>query len=139
VSRVAIDVGDARIDAVSILHVFVYGTLQPGDVRWPILAAYTDDAGVADSVVGEVFDTGLDYPAARFGGGGTIAGRTYRLRSETIDEALRSLDDEESSVPGRYRRVAVTTGRGVEAWAYEYGSGLELTPIAGGDWLAHRR
>ena len=32
-------------------------------------------------------------------------------------------------------KAAITTGRGVRAWAYEYGSGLELTPIASGDWF----
>jgi NhaA family Na+:H+ antiporter len=119
----------------AVRHVFVYGTLQPGDVRWPILAPYADDAGVADSTSGRVYDTGRGYPAATFGGPGTIAGRTYRLRLETLDEALAVLDAEESSVPGGYRRVVVTTRHGTEAWAYEYGGGLELSPIDEGDWL----
>jgi NhaA family Na+:H+ antiporter len=117
-----------------IEHLFVYGTLQPEDVRWPVLAPYTDDPGVADSTAGRVYDTGRGYPAATFGGPATISGRTYRLRRDTLDEALAALDAEESSVPGGYRRVLVTTGRGTKAWAYEYGGGLELTPIAEGDW-----
>ena len=120
-----------------IADLFVYGTLQPGDVRWPILAPYADGTGVADWVVGRVYDTGLGYPAGVFGATGTIAGRTYRLRDGSADAALRVLDDEESSVPGGFRRVVVTTGRGVRAWAYEYGGGLDLTLIDGGDWLAH--
>jgi hypothetical protein len=34
-----------------------------------------------------------------------------------------------------YRRVMVTTRRGRRAWAYEYGAGLSLSPIASGDWF----
>jgi gamma-glutamylcyclotransferase (GGCT)/AIG2-like uncharacterized protein YtfP len=116
---------------------FVYGTLRPGDVRWSILAPFTDGVGDPDAVTGRVYDTGLGYPAAVFGVSGTIVGRTYLLRSDTLADALRALDAEESSVPGGFRRVAATTARGVRAWAYEYGGGLDLTPIAGGDWSRH--
>lgn len=117
-------------------HLFVYGTLRPGDVRWSFLEPWVIDQGVDDTVVGRLFDTGLDYPAATFGGGGTVIGRTYELRRSTIDDALRIIDDEEDTVLGLYRRVGVTTGRGIAAWAYEYGSGLDLSPIPGGDWFA---
>ncbi len=120
----------------AISHLFVYGTLQPGDARWPILEPYVADSGVSDRVAGAVYDTGRDYPAAIFGADGTIVGRTYRLREELLDEALAVLDKEESSVPGGYRRVIVTTATGTKAWAYEYGGGLELTPIPTGDWLS---
>jgi gamma-glutamylcyclotransferase (GGCT)/AIG2-like uncharacterized protein YtfP len=116
-------------------HLFVYGTLRPGDLRWPMLAAFVDDEGVDDTAAGAVFDTGLDYPAAIFGGEGRITGRTYRLRADTVDEALRVLDIEEDTVEGLYRRVAITTDNGTSAWAYEYGDGLELTPIESGDWF----
>lgn len=114
---------------------FVYGTLRPGDVRWPLLQRYVDDEGVDDTAAGQVFDTGLDYPAAVFGDGGLIRGRTYRLNSELLTEALAVLDDEEDTVAGLYRRVRVVTGNGVDAWAYAYGEGLELTPIPSGDWF----
>lgn len=120
-----------------IRHLFVYGTLRPGDVRWSFLAPFAADEGVDDAVGGALFDTGLDYPAAVFDDSGTIVGRTYRLRVELVDQALSVLDEEEDTVLGLYRRVTVTTERGVEAWAYEYGDGLALTPIASGDWF-HR-
>jgi gamma-glutamylcyclotransferase (GGCT)/AIG2-like uncharacterized protein YtfP len=123
------------VSAASVSHLFVYGTLQPGDVRWPILAPYVAGGGVADRVGGRVYDTGRGYPAAVFGAAGTIVGRTYELRRELLDEALAVLDAEEFSVPGGYRRVVVDTAAGIRAWANEYGGGLELTPIAGGDWL----
>lgn len=118
-----------------IAHLFVYGTLQPGDVRWPILEPFVADEGVADTVAGQVYDTGLDYPAAIFGDTGTIAGRTYALRSDRRDEALVVLDHVEDTVAGLYRRVSVTTGRGVDVWAYAYGAGLDLTLIPSGDWF----
>ena len=118
-----------------IRHLFVYGTLRPGDVRWSFLAPFAADEGVDDTVAGSLFDTGLDYPAAVFDGVGTIVGRTYGLRTDRLGEALDVLDEEEGTVRGLYRRVDVTTGRGVVAWAYEYGDGLELTPIPSGDWF----
>jgi gamma-glutamylcyclotransferase (GGCT)/AIG2-like uncharacterized protein YtfP len=128
--------GESSTAAASIGHLFVYGTLRPGDVRWDILAPFVADDGVDDIASGRLFDTGLDYPAALFGGGGTIIGRTYVLRSERIDDALAVLDEEEDTVVGLYHRVAITTGRGVRAWAYQYGDGLTLTPIESGDWFA---
>ena len=116
-------------------HLFVYGTLRPGDVRWSLLAPFAADEGVDDTAAGALYDTGLGYPAARVGVPGTVIGRTYRLRDDRLDEALAVIDEEEDTVLGLYRRVEVTTGRGIRAWAYQYGSGLELTPIASGDWF----
>lgn len=116
-------------------HLFVYGTLRPGDVRWSFLEPWVVDDGHDDAVPGRLFDTGLDYPAAIFGDGGLVTGRTYELHRPTLAEALRLIDDEEDTVLGLYRRVEVRTSRGVQAWAYEYGSGLRLTPIESGDWF----
>lgn len=118
-----------------VSHLFVYGTLRPGDVRWPLLEPWVVDDGADDSVAGQLFDTGLEYPAAIFGAGGTVLGRTYQLRAATIERALQVIDDEEGTVRGLYRRVEVLTGRGVRAWAYQYGAGLDLTPIPSGDWF----
>lgn len=120
---------------MTVVHLFVYGTLRPGDVRWPILAPYVAGDGVADAVTGRVYDTGRGYPAARFDEVGTIVGRTYELRRDRLAEGLAVLDQEESSVEGGYRRVVVTTTSETRAWAYEYGGGLELAPIESGDWL----
>lgn len=114
---------------------FVYGTLRPGDVRWPFLQPWVIDDGVDDSVRGTLFDTGLGYPAALFGSGGTVRGRTYQLRTDTLQEALRVIDEEEDTVLGLYRRIEIRTTGGRRAWAYGYGSGLELTPIPSGDWF----
>lgn len=100
-----------------------------------MLSPWVVDAGFADTVRGRLYDTGLDYPAAVFDESGTVFGRTFRLRPETVAEALELIDDEEDTVLGLYRRVEVDTARGVRAWAYQYGSGLDLTPIPSGDWF----
>jgi gamma-glutamylcyclotransferase (GGCT)/AIG2-like uncharacterized protein YtfP len=123
--------------AGTILSLFVYGTLRRGDVRWSFLEPYVHDDGVDDTVAGALFDTGLGYPAAVFDplATTTIIGRTYRLVEDRLDVALAVLDEEEDTVLGLYRRVAVTTGSGRDAWAYAYGAGLELTPIESGDWF----
>ena len=119
----------------TITHVFVYGTLRPGDVRWHFLAPFVVDDGWADTVRGSVYDTGLDYPAAVFDGDGTVHGHTYALLRGSIGRCLEVLDLEEDTVGGEYRRVAIRTGRGMLAWAYEYGAGLDLTRIESGDWF----
>lgn len=121
-----------------IEHLFVYGTLRPGDVRWHVLSPFVVDGGWLDTVAGELFDTGLDYPAAVFNGRGTIRGHTFALLEASIERALEVLDEVEGIVDGEYRRVVVRTGRGVTAWAYASGDGLTLTPIASGDWFQHR-
>lgn len=122
-----------------VSHLFVYGTLRPGDVRWPLLQSFVVDEGWPDTIEGRLFDTGLDYPAAilddRAEPGGTIIGQTYALLAESLGDCLGLLDAEEGTVAGCYRRVVVTTARGVNAYVYEYGGGLELVPIHGGDWF----
>lgn len=159
----------------ALTHLFVYGTLRPGDVRWHLLEPFVVDEGWADTAAGSVYDTGLGYPAAIFGAEptrtatpasataasvtaasataatrangaersstrsevtGTIHGRTYALLAASVQRCLDVLDREEGTVGGAYQRVAITTGRSVRAWAYAYGTGLELTPIESGDWLA---
>lgn len=120
-------------------HLFVYGTLRPGEVRWPFLEPFVVDGGVDDIVHGHLFDTGLGYPAATFTGDDAvpISGRVYALREDTLDQALIELDIVEGAVRGLYQRVPVTTVSGVEAWAYQFGAdpGITLVPIPGGDWL----
>jgi len=116
----------------------VYGTLRPGDVRWHFLAPFVVDDGWLDTVAGRLFDTGLDYPAAVFDDEGTIVGHTFALLEESAARALEVLDEVEGIVDGEYSRVIVRTGRGVDAWAYACGDGLDLTPIVSGDWFLHR-
>ena len=121
-----------------IRHLFVYGTLRPGDVRWHFLEPFVVDDGWHDTVAGQLFDTGFDYPAAVFDDVGTIHGHTFGLLEASVDRALEVLDEVEGIVDGEYTRVTVRTGRGVDAWSYASGEGLGLTPIPSGDWFLHR-
>jgi gamma-glutamylcyclotransferase (GGCT)/AIG2-like uncharacterized protein YtfP len=121
-----------------ITHLFVYGTLRPGQQRWPFLAPFVIDEGRDESVSGVLYDTGNDYPAARFDRSGTIHGRMYSLHCDRLDEALQLLDEVEGAVVDLFRRVAITTSTGNQAWAYEYCGETQFVEIMSGDWLAHR-
>lgn len=115
-------------------HLFVYGTLRPGEVRWRFLEPFVVGEGAAATVAGDVYDTGLDYPAAMFGGEGRIRGRIYELTR--VDEALAALDDVEGAVRGLYHRVVVRTDAGHDAWAYQCGDDtLLVRHLPSGDWL----
>lgn len=116
---------------------FAYGTLLPAQPRWHHLAPFVADHGVDDAVAGTLFDTGQGYPAATFGGTSRILGRSFALLDEALDEALAHLDEVEGAVAGLYRRVELITEAGRTAFAYAYGGGLALEPIAHGSWLRH--
>lgn len=117
-----------------IVHLFVYGTLRAGDVRWHHLRPFVLGDGVPDTAGGRLFDSGLEYPAALFGGDGTIHGESFEVRPDRLEECLTVLDEVEGTVAGLFARVAITTGLGYPAWSYEYGGGLALVPIRSGDW-----
>ena len=97
-------------------HLFVYGTLLPGEVRWSLLEPYVTGGGTPDSATGRLFDTGLDYPAAVFGPAAAfdsepvILGRTFTIEPDAYDECLAHLDIVEGTVGGLYSRIVVTTG-----------------------------
>jgi gamma-glutamylcyclotransferase (GGCT)/AIG2-like uncharacterized protein YtfP len=124
---------------MALTHLFVYGTLLPGEVRWHHLQPYVVDEGFDDTAPGGLYDTGQGYPAAVFSASGTVRGRTMPLLTTSVSEAIRHLDEVEGAVRGLYRRVQVTTAAGLSAWAYEYGGGLELARIESGCWLTHGR
>ena len=119
-----------------ISHLFVYGTLRPGEQRWPYLAPFVVDEGNDDAVTGTLYDTGHGYPAARFDRPGSIRGRVYQLLHDRLEQTLQELDEVECAVLDLFRRVSVTTSTGLTAWAYEYGGEATFTEIASGDWLS---
>lgn len=125
-----VDLTGAEID-----EVFCYGTLLPGEARWPYLEPFVV-GHEPDQVGGRLFDTGLDYPAARFDHVGVIHGRVFSLDPARLDEALRLLDEIEGAVEGLYHRVSLTTALGRVVYAYQYGGGIEqLVAIPHGSWL----
>lgn len=109
-------------------HVFVYGTTMPGHLRYPVIEGFVA-AQAPDRAAGRIFDTGAGYPAAKFGGQGTIDGYVLRLRPDRVSEALRAFTEIEA---GQYERVSITTANGITAFAYEYiGSTADLAPVTG--------
>jgi gamma-glutamylcyclotransferase (GGCT)/AIG2-like uncharacterized protein YtfP len=117
-------------------RVFVYGTLMPGEPRWPALAPYAVGWEPV-TAPGWLWDTGRGYPALRFdgghggGGGGAVPGVLVTLDPDRLAEALDILDAIEDE--GRlYRRVEVVTSGG-PAYAYEWLGPTEgLDPLAAG-------
>jgi len=122
-----------------ITHLFVYGTLRPGQQRWQHLAPFVLDDGHDDSVTGVLYNTGNGYPAARFIGRGSIQGKVYALNRDRLDECLQLLDEVEAAVLDLFARVAVTTSAGLEVWAYEYGGQQQFPEITSGNWLLETR
>jgi gamma-glutamylcyclotransferase (GGCT)/AIG2-like uncharacterized protein YtfP len=108
--------------------VFVYGTTMPNHLRYPLIEEYVASA-TPDRATGRIFDTGLGYPAAKFGGQGTIEGYVLRLRSDRVSEAMRAFTEMEA---GLFHPVTITTAGGVSAVAYEYiGSTANMTAVSG--------
>ena len=113
-----------------------YAAAQWGWALWT--GTDVDGDGVHTSVAGELYDTGLQYPAAMFGGESRILGRVYPLAPERVAAALDDLDEVEGAVRGLYHRVVVPTASGHQAWAYQCGDpALLVRRILSGDWL-HR-
>ena len=75
-------------------EVFCYGTLLPGEERWPFLAPFVL-GHEPDQVNGRIYDTGLGYPAALFDRVGIIHGVRFRLEPQRLSEALSLLDEVE--------------------------------------------
>ena len=123
----------------TVRHLFVYGTLQPGESRWHELAQFVTGEGVRTTVAGMVYDTGQDYPAAKFSAASSadvIHGRVYEFDDAQRDSALARLDVVEGAERGMYQRVLVQTAAGVLAWAYECGDDeLLVRRLPEGDWL----
>lgn len=103
-------------DATDVRHVFVYGTLMPGEQRWPALAAYAVGEPVACTTRGRLFDTGRGYPAM-FDGDADVPGWLVRLADATLEEAVAALDGIEGTERGLYVRRRVTVD-GHPAWVY---------------------
>ncbi len=95
---------------------FVYGSSMPGQLRYSEIAEYVDSSS-RDAVDGMLYDSGLGYPLAKFGSGGTVPGFVLKLDPATAEAALRELTHLES---GLFHPVTVRTQGGVTATAYEW-------------------
>lgn len=120
------------------VRLFVYGTLMPGEERWPVLAPFAH-AWETAAASGRLWDSGHGYPVARFAvrQPGPIPGYLVTLGEDRRAEALAVLDRIEE-VEFLYRRVDVATSGG-PAMAYEWlGSTDGLAELPHG-WLSRRQ
>jgi gamma-glutamylcyclotransferase (GGCT)/AIG2-like uncharacterized protein YtfP len=103
---------------------FVYGTLMPGRLRWPLLAPFATAHRPAEAE-GTLYDSGHGWPVAVFGAEGVIPGVLVGLDAERLDDALPVLDEVEDTATDTLRRIAITTLDGAAAWAYHYTRGVD--------------
>ncbi|MGH9038272.1 MAG: gamma-glutamylcyclotransferase family protein [Acidimicrobiia bacterium] len=114
------------------MRVFVYGTLMPGQPRWPYLRPYAVSWEAA-TAAGRLWDTGRGYPAARFDDPDhEIPGVAVLLAAETALEAVQVLDDIEGE-GSLYRRVQIATSCG-QALSYEWLRATDGFPPLPGGW-----
>jgi gamma-glutamylcyclotransferase (GGCT)/AIG2-like uncharacterized protein YtfP len=106
-------------------RLFVYGTLMPGRLRWPILERFAVEFRDA-RVPGAIYDSGEGWPVAVFGDGDAVVpGVLVDLDPDTVTAALPILDDVEDTATDKLRRVVVTTTDGDHAWAYHHPSAVD--------------
>jgi gamma-glutamylcyclotransferase (GGCT)/AIG2-like uncharacterized protein YtfP len=108
---------------------FVYGTLMPGRLRWPILAPFASGHRLA-SVSGRLYDSGNGWPVAVFGPDGEVPGVLVDLDPSRVGEALPILDEVEGTATDLLQRIEVVTADGERAWTYHCPHGVDgLVPI----------
>jgi gamma-glutamylcyclotransferase (GGCT)/AIG2-like uncharacterized protein YtfP len=101
-------------------RLFVYGTLQPDRLRWPLLEPFATGHRPA-TVPGALYDSGNGWPVADFADRyHDVPGALVDLDPATLDDAFALLDDIEGTVAGLLQRIVVTTTDGVEAWSYHW-------------------
>lgn len=109
-------------------RVFVYGTLQPGQCRWSILAPYVvqSDAQSEIAARGKLYDTGYGWPAAVFDADAVedVPGVVLALKPVSLDEAIATLDAVEGADSDLFRRIVVDIG-GQRCWAYQWSGSTE--------------
>lgn len=111
--------------------IFVYGTLLPGQSRWPVLEPHALSTQPA-TAKGRLWDTGAGYPAARFDEtGDDIPGALVTIAPDEVARVLAMLDRIEGEGV-LFRRVEVLTSSG-PAVSYEWiGRTEALLPLPKG-------
>lgn len=127
---------------------FVYGTLMRGESNHGVLARHGLASVRTGWIHGDLFDTGLGFPALRLSAGATRV-RGELIEPEAFEAAVRSMDDLEvfagyGSDCNEYERRLVEVRPDGEsaarlAWTYVACDGLPLRArIACGDWRQAR-
>jgi gamma-glutamylcyclotransferase (GGCT)/AIG2-like uncharacterized protein YtfP len=120
-------------------RLFVYGTLQPGRLRWPLLEPFATRHRAA-TVRGTLYDSGDGWPVVDFEADDhDVPGVLVDLDAERLDDALALLDRIEGVVTDLLRRVVVTTTDGASAWSYHWpGSTVGMRRIARWEGIGER-
>jgi gamma-glutamylcyclotransferase (GGCT)/AIG2-like uncharacterized protein YtfP len=104
-------------------RMFVYGTLMPGRLRWPLLEPFATGHRPA-TVPGELYDAGRGWPVAVLAdspdGTGHVPGYVVELDPGSLAACLALIDDVEETETDELRRIEVVTTAGERAWAYHY-------------------
>jgi len=126
------------------VHLFAYGTLQPG-LAPAMIRAVVDRLTLvgAGTAPGTLYDLG-EYPGAVFAhGAGPVHGRVYQLPADDEPAVLAAFDAYEG-VPDLYERVAIDValadGRTLTCWAYHYNHDpADHRPIPSGSYVREVR
>jgi gamma-glutamylcyclotransferase (GGCT)/AIG2-like uncharacterized protein YtfP len=101
---------------------FVYGTLMPGRLRWPLLQPFVTGHQPA-GVPGRLFDSGQGWPVATLDDrtvASVVPGILVALDRQRLEACLELIDDVEDTATDELRRLCVTTTAGDVAWAYHF-------------------
>jgi len=122
--------------------VFVYGTLRKNEFYHDEYLNGAELVAEQAYVFGELWDTGLGYPALVLGGQGRVYGELYRINPEI----LRRLDELEDyhgpGGPNEYERIELNVYADPQiytAYAYVYPAPPARGKfLASGDWKKQR-
>lgn len=125
------------------LDLFVYGTLQPGEPGWPLIAGLVDVVGPG-ATRGQLVATPMGWPAATFAGEGVVHGMLLQPRGATAARELLRVTDRVEDAGRLFLRVAVRveldgTWRWAAAYAWNRAGGAPPgQPVAEGRWRGAR-
>ena len=118
------------LDEFRFARVFVYGTLMPGQSRWPLLEKFIDGEPHPAFVRGTLYDTGVGYPALT-DGNAAVSGYLVAVRPNAIGDVLRLLDQLEGVERSLFQRDLIevhgTGAPAIPAWVYRASSGTSLS------------
>lgn len=95
---------------------FVYGSTMPGQSRYGYIEHYVESS-TPDAVEGLLYDSGQDYPLAKFGPGEPIPGYVLTIHEDSVEQFFTSMTQMES---GLFALVEVRTRSGERVRAYEW-------------------
>lgn len=100
------------------LPLFVYGTLRPGESRWPLVADSIRDVGET-GMAGRRLDTGYGYPGLVSDPHETVTGVVLSAHPEAARGLMEALDVIEGH-PDLFVRTLSRTTSGSLAWVYRW-------------------